>query len=129
MQTPLGLGIQRLNKPKALERGRPVLYTLSKAQHTLADNNLEVMLLVPPIAHVSPVNAHVERAIRKRQELPITGINIEKKRLVDGNQLCSWYAHHEHNHGTYRIMGSGGGARRYRRESMVVLLTMIKETS
>src|SRR2546425_2563676 len=73
IQTPLGLGIQRLNKPKALERGRPVLYTLSKAQHTLADNNLEVMLLVPPIAHVSPVNAHVERAIRQRQELPLTG--------------------------------------------------------
>src|SRR5712691_5523795 len=38
IQTPLGLGIQRLDKPKALERGRPVLCTLSKAQNTLADN-------------------------------------------------------------------------------------------
>src|SRR6266702_6508797 len=81
IQTPLGLGIQRLDKPKALERGRPVLYTLSKAQHTLADNDLEVMLLVPPMAHVAPVNAHCERAIRQRQELPRTGITLDKTRL------------------------------------------------
>src|SRR5712691_3288841 len=81
IQTPLGLGIQRLDKPKALERGRPVLCTLSKAPHTFADNNLEVMLLVPPMAHVSPVNAHCERAIRQRQELPLTGITLDKTRL------------------------------------------------
>jgi hypothetical protein len=31
---------------------------------------------------------------------------LEHLGLVDGNQLCSWYAHHEHNHGTYRIMVS-----------------------
>ena len=49
--------------------------------------------------------------------------------IVDGNLLCSWYAHHEPDHGTYRIMGSVRGARRYKRERMVVLLTMIKETS
>src|SRR6266567_4476081 len=95
IQTPLGLGIQRLDKPKALARGRPVLYTLSKAQHTLADNNLEVMLLVPPIAHVSPVNAHVGRAIRQRQELPLTGITLDKTRLVDGNQLCEIGPHRQ----------------------------------
>jgi hypothetical protein len=65
-----------------------------------------------------------------------TGINIldMAETLVQlktryGNDSCSWYAHHEHDHGTYRIMVSVGGARRYRRESMVVLLTMIKETS
>src|SRR5207302_7016144 len=72
---------QRLDKPKALERGRPVLCTRFKAPHTLANNNLEVMLLVPPMAHVSPVKAHFETAIRQRQELPLTGITLDKTRL------------------------------------------------
>src|SRR5712691_13277279 len=78
IQTPLGLGIQRLDKPKALERGRPVLFTLSKAQDTLADDDLEVMLLVHPIADVAPVNAHGEDALRQGQALPITGITLDK---------------------------------------------------
>src|SRR5712691_7248506 len=81
IQTPLGFGIQRLDKPKAFERGRPVLFTLSKAQHTLADNDLEVMLLVQPIADVAPVNAHDEEALRQGQELPLTGITLNKIRL------------------------------------------------
>src|SRR6266705_3926237 len=81
IQTPLGLGIQRLDKPKALERGRPVRFTLSKAQHTLADNDLEVMLLVQPIADVAPVNAHDEEALRQGQELPRTRITLDKTRL------------------------------------------------
>src|SRR5215475_14968938 len=81
IQTPLGLGIQRLDKSKALERGCPVLFTLSKAQHTLADNDLEVMLLVHPIANVSPVNAHFEETLRQGQELPLTGITLDETQL------------------------------------------------
>src|SRR6266852_8280624 len=81
IQTPLGLGIQRLDKPKALERGRPVLFTLSTAQHTLADNDLEVMFLVEPIADVAPVNAHYEEALRPGQALPLTGVTLDKTRL------------------------------------------------
>ena len=39
------------------------------------------MLLVPPIANVSSVNAHFEEALRQGQELPLTGITLDKTRL------------------------------------------------
>src|SRR5690242_4229847 len=74
--------LQRLHEPKALERGRPLLFPRFKAQHTLAHNDLEVMLLVQPIAHVSPVNTHCERAVRQRQVIPLAGITLNKTRLA-----------------------------------------------
>src|SRR4030095_9033398 len=82
MQTLLGLGIQRLDKPKALERGRPVLFfTLVKTPDTFADNDLKFMLLVNPIAQVPPVNTHFEGALRPRQKIPIARLTLDKTRL------------------------------------------------
>ena len=81
MQTLLGLGIQRLDKPKALERGRSVLFILLKAQDTLADNDLKFMLLVNPIAQVPPVNTHCEGALRQRQKIPIARLTLDTTRL------------------------------------------------
>src|SRR5215470_3029360 len=46
VETALRLGVQGLHKPKALERGRFVLFfTLVHTPDTLANNDLEVMLL------------------------------------------------------------------------------------
>src|SRR5712692_2532056 len=72
MQASLRLGVViRLDKPKALERGRAVLFILFKAQDTLADNDFEVMLLVQPMADIAPINAHGEETLRRRQPFPI----------------------------------------------------------
>src|SRR4029453_18204227 len=61
VETAFRLGVQFLHKPKALERGRFVLFfTLAKTPDTLANNDLECMLLVKPIAHAAPTNAHFE---------------------------------------------------------------------
>src|SRR5215467_9742701 len=54
------------------------IFILAKAPHTLAHNDLEVLLLVTPITHVSPVNAHCEGALRLWQEDPITGAAVSK---------------------------------------------------
>src|SRR6266849_10765404 len=39
------------------------------------------MFLVEPIAHVAPVNAHCEDALRRRQQVPITGLTLDTTRL------------------------------------------------
>src|SRR4029434_763495 len=82
VQTALRLGIQGLHKPKTLERRRLVFFILVKAPDTLADNDLEFMSLVAPIAHVTPVNPHFEDALRRGQQVPIAGITLDKTRLV-----------------------------------------------
>src|SRR5215467_14093746 len=74
VQTALRLCVQCLHKPKAFERGGLVLFTRLKTPDTLADNDLEFMFLVEPIAYIAPVNTHFERALRQGQELPIAGI-------------------------------------------------------
>src|SRR6266446_9565306 len=83
MQASLRLGVViRLDKPKALERGRSVLFILLKTQDTLADNALKFMLLVNPMAQVPPVNTHCEGALRQRQKIPIARLTLDKTRLV-----------------------------------------------
>src|SRR5262249_9865996 len=83
VETALRLGVQGLHKPKALERGRFVLFfTLVKTPDTLAHNDLEFMLLVKPIAHVGPINAHFERTLSRGQQAPIAGIALDKTRLL-----------------------------------------------
>jgi hypothetical protein len=81
VQTALRLCVQCLHKAKAFERGRLVLFTRLKTPDTLADNDLEFMSLVEPIAHIAPINAHCERALRQGQELPIAGIALDTTRL------------------------------------------------
>src|SRR5262249_61775492 len=72
-----------LHKPKALERGRFVLFfTHVTTPDTLANNDLEFMLLVKPIAHVAPINAHFERTLSRGQQVPIAGIALDKTRLL-----------------------------------------------
>src|SRR5262245_65983771 len=66
VETALRLGVQCLQKPKALERGRLVLFfTLVKTPDTLANNELEFMLLVKPIAHVSPIHPHFQSTLSR----------------------------------------------------------------
>src|SRR5215475_7537456 len=83
VETALRLGVQGLHKPKALERGRFVLcFTLVQTPDTLANNDLEFMFLVTPMAHVAPINAHFERTLSRRQQVPIAGITLDKTRLL-----------------------------------------------
>ena len=81
IQTSLRLGIKRLHKPKALVRGRLLIFILCKASHTLADNDLEIMLLVKPVAYVSPSNANFKASIRRWQKVPVAGITFNKALL------------------------------------------------
>src|SRR5215471_4279856 len=82
MQASLRLGVViRLDKPKTFVPRGLVLFTLANAQRTLAHNDLEVALLVHPIAHVASVNAHLKGSLRQWQEVPITGIAFNKTRL------------------------------------------------
>ena len=60
IQASLRLCVVGLHKAKAFVGRWLVLFILSKTPRALADNDLEVMLLVEPVAHVSPVNAHFE---------------------------------------------------------------------
>src|SRR4029450_2167931 len=60
IQTALRLCVECLPKSKALDRGRPVFFTLFKAPDALADNDFKCMFLVNPMAHVSSVNSHFE---------------------------------------------------------------------
>src|SRR5262249_41653806 len=72
-----------LHKPKALERGRFVLFfTHVTTPDTLAHNDLEFMLLVKPIAHVAPINAHFARTLSRGQQVPIAGIALDTTRLL-----------------------------------------------
>src|SRR6266436_3586270 len=71
-------------KPKAVNKPlqHSIVHGLAKpGVFTTVSNNLEVMLLVQPIAHVSPVNAHFERAVRQRQVIPLAGIPLDTTRL------------------------------------------------
>src|SRR2546422_1264328 len=60
IQASFRLRIKRLHKTKAFAGGSLIVVILSKAPRTLAHNDLEVVLLGEPIAHVTPVNAHFE---------------------------------------------------------------------
>src|SRR5215471_2001342 len=65
MQASLRLGVViRLDKPKTFVPRGLVLFTLANAQRTLTYNDLEVALLVHPIAHVASVNAHLKGSLR-----------------------------------------------------------------
>src|SRR6266446_5414329 len=82
IQASLRLGVViRLYKSKTfVPRGR-VLFTLAKAQRTLAHNDLEVALLVHPVTYVASVNAYLQGSLRQWEEAPITGIAFDKTRL------------------------------------------------
>src|SRR5215831_13408623 len=83
VETALRLGVQGLHKPKALERERLVLFfTLVNTPDTLANNDLECMLLVKPMAHVAPINAHFERTLSRGQQGPIAGITLDTTHLL-----------------------------------------------
>src|SRR5262245_25302382 len=75
VQTALRLRLQGLDKSKALKRGRLVLcFTLVKTPDTLADNDLKLMLLVNPVAHIAPVNTHFKGRPGRTTWLPYTGV-------------------------------------------------------
>jgi hypothetical protein len=78
IQASFRLRIQRLHKTKAFAGGSLVVFIFSKAQRTLTHNDLEVMLLREPVAHIPSVNAHLECPIRARQEVPIVGTAFDK---------------------------------------------------
>ena len=78
IQASFRLGIQRLHKTKAFAGGRLVCFILSKGTRTLAHNDLEVVLLREPVAHIPPINAHPACPIRERQEVPIAGTAFDK---------------------------------------------------
>src|SRR5467141_1329673 len=54
IQASFRLRIQRLHKTKAFAGGSLVVFIFSKAQRTLPHNDLEVVLLREPVAHVPP---------------------------------------------------------------------------
>src|SRR4030095_13706966 len=81
IQTALRLCVECLHKSKALDRGRPVFFTLCKAPDALTDNDFKFMLLVDPIAHVSSVNPHCEEALWRGEEIPRAGLTLDKTRL------------------------------------------------
>src|SRR4029434_4475839 len=82
MQALLRLGVViRVDKPKTFVPRGLVLFTLAKAQRTLTHNDLEVALLVHPVAHVASVNAHLQGSLRQWYEVSITGIAFDKTRL------------------------------------------------
>jgi hypothetical protein len=60
IQASLRLRLQRLHKTKPFAGECLVCFVLSKAQHTLAHNDLAMVLLGASMAHVPPVNAHFE---------------------------------------------------------------------
>src|SRR5262249_42671035 len=66
IQASFRLRLQRLHKTKAFAGGGLVFFLLSKGTRTLTNNDLEVVLFREPVAHVSPVNAHLECPIRAR---------------------------------------------------------------
>src|SRR5262249_45253367 len=83
VETALRLGVQGLHKPKALERGRFALFlTHVTTPDTLANYDLEFVLLVQPMAHVAPINAHFERTLSRGQQVPIAGITLDTTRLL-----------------------------------------------
>src|SRR5215510_11450393 len=82
MQASLRLGVViRLYKPKTFVPEDLVIFTLANPQRTLTHNDLEVVLLGAPIAHVASINAHLKGSLRQWQEVPITGIAFDKTRL------------------------------------------------
>src|SRR5213592_3949915 len=60
IQASFRLRIKRLHKTKAFAGGALVVFIFSKAQCTLTHNNLDVVLLREPVAHVPPVHADLE---------------------------------------------------------------------
>src|SRR5262249_15591354 len=60
IQAAFRLCLQRLHKTKAFAGGCLVCFILSKGMRTLAHNDFEIVLLREPVAHVPPVNAHLE---------------------------------------------------------------------
>src|SRR2546430_4865241 len=67
--------------PFALQVHLPTV-ACGATQDTLANNNLKFMFLVAPIAHVAPVNPDFEDALRRRQQVPITGLTLDTTRLL-----------------------------------------------
>src|SRR6516165_8113348 len=80
MQASLWLGVViRWYKAKALQGGCLDLFcALIKTPDTFANNDFKLMLFVNPVAHIAPVNAYCERALRRKQQLPITGLTLDK---------------------------------------------------
>src|SRR5215475_12177800 len=46
------------------------------------DNDLKLMLLISPVAHIAPIDAYFKGALRRGQQLPIAGFAFEKTLLV-----------------------------------------------
>src|SRR4029450_339357 len=82
MQASLWLGVViRLDKPTTFVPRGLGLFTFAKAQRTLAPHDLEVALLVHPVAHVPSLNARLQASLRQWYEVSITGIAFDKTRL------------------------------------------------